>query len=512
MVPYHARRSLIDWIMQQMIEGLGTTSCRRPWHVLMAVQLLAFAVLGCYRTWSQEHLYADGAHYFLGLLEHRAVADWYSARQFAFLVTQWPTVFLLRDLGCRDINLVCLTYGATLFLLPLIGILPAWWAARRAPGEYLVYPILSQSMLFLDTSFFIISETHVAAAIFWPLLYLLLFSERWTMGRAMLLIGLAVLATRMYESYLFLAWPLLFVAWRRGQSAWSAGRRADSLICGVCGLLFLTGFAVALYFTIFPRDPFQQGIFAVSLLAHVAYPPVWFSLLSLAGVLWCLLFPERRCCWRMMHKLTIGCGLFVALLPICGFVVPGLQFVARVQSLYLPLVLGGLAIMRYYDKLPPTTTNRSVELFRLASWACAVAVVFQSGAVAQWNGYRSILSRELARNRGVIDYDESAMAGPMLEKLVEREYVSYWLCEFAQHPGNVLKQLELAQFNFGIGGYMPSLSVALSALNLGEVTTIINSPDSLRWQAFDARDLASIPDLREYGVPTVLDQHEGPDS
>lgn len=505
-VDSYAVQLLIGWFMREIIEGSEEPD-RRAWHALLAAQVMAIAAVGCYCAWSQRYLYADGAGFFLSLLQNRDVADWFPARQFAHLLTQYPAVFLVRSLGCRDVNLIGQTYGATLFLLPTVGLLLTWWAARKAPGQFLVFPMLSHAILFLDTSFVIFCETHVAVMLFWPVLYLLLYCNPLTVLRSALLLGLTILATHTYESYLFLVWPLMFAVVRRGRTAWMERRYGEVLTCAVCGLALLNSFAVALHSTIIPFDATNRGNFAISFLVHLAYPPVWFSLMAITSALWCVIFPGRVRGWRVAQFLTAGSGLLVAVLPVAGFVVPPLQYSARVQALYVPLILGGLAIvtMSAVRSMPAVSKERSAALWRLTATACAVAVIFHCGATVQWNRYRSVFLKELAENRGIIPYERCSMSGTAIDELARHGDWASIVRDLVEHPVPVLRPLVIAQFNWDWA--MPSLSIAFSALNSESVSTIISAPDWTEWQPFDLRNPDAIPDLIDYGVPTVLGQH-----
>ncbi len=483
---------------------------RRAWSALLAAQVLAMAAVGLYCTGSQRYLYADGSHFFITLLQSRHVMDFDPARQFAHLLMEYPAVFLVRHLNCRDVGLVGFTYGATLFLAPVAGLFLTWWAARKAPAHYWFYPMLSQSIMFLNVSFEPL-DIHVATWLFWCLMYLLLFPARLSFGLSALLIGLAVFATCAYETYLFLAWPLVACAWIRGRRAYTERRYCELATCGVCLLLFLISFAVALRSTLVPRDAANRDNFAVSMLLHLVYPPVWYSLMAIACACWSAQGPDGRRGWRVVRAVTFGCGFLVALLPFAGFVVPPLQHISRVQGLYVPLILGGFVLVRFcfLQTTPGISKTRHDELWRLTAWTCVVAVIFQCGATYQWNRYRNLLLGELAQHRGIVAYEDFAMASPIYEELVQNvDYRSAWLSEVAEAPGQSLRRLALSQFNFGFGWALPSLSVALSALNLGTVTTIIEAPDAVWWQPFDPRDPSAIPDLSDFGVSTILESRE----
>jgi hypothetical protein len=117
--------------------------------------------------------------------------------------------------------------------------------------------------------------------------------------------------------------------------------------------------------------------------------------------------------------------------------------------------------------------------------ACAVAAAFQLGSTARWDDYRSVLLGGLAEHRGVIEYEDSTV-GTSVE------------FERRGRSAEVLLDRNVEQFNWG--WTMPSLSVSLSALNLGSVSTIICVPQGNEWQPFDPQRHEEIPDLSEFGV------------
>lgn len=484
------------------ITDVPVTTRPANWNMLLLAQLASFALIGFYSTWTQRYLYGDGANFFLRLLKYQKVSDWFPARYFSHVLTQFPAVFLLGNLGCRDVGAVGATYGATLYLLPLVGLLLTWWAARQAPQDCLVYPLITSSVLYLDVSGFIISESSMAVSLFWPILYLLLFSKRLTMIRTLVLIGLSVLVTHTYECYIFLAWPLILVAAQRGRVAWMARKYGELIACSCCGLLMLAAFAISLQSVLIPQDEGSRANFAISVLLHLLYPPVWFSLLTLISTLWCIFLPESQRGRRLMRSALIVSGITVSLLPVAGIVAPSMQYISRIQVLYVPLLMGMAVALRtsFWRPNPSTSVGQQDRLWMLAAGACLVASVFQAVSTFRWDCYRTVLIQELSERRGVISYDQSAVSVPEIERLGQSEGRTALWNQFISDPRRFAHRIELCQFDWGWA--TPSLCVALSALNLGSISTIVCAPGTPGWQPFDPRQADSIPDLRAYGVST----------
>lgn len=480
------------------------------WDKLTVVQLTAFLVVGCYAVYVQRYLFADGSYFFLSLLQTRKVLDFYPARYFAHWLTQTPAVFLLNSTEHPDIGLAGATFGTTLFLVPIIGLLLTWWAARYAPRDYLAFALVGFSILYLDVSFFVISEIHVAVALFWPMLFLLLFSPRLTLIRSTALIAMAFLATRTYECYLLLALPLIWAALRRARNALKHRLYTELIICMVSVLLFLDGFLISIHATVFPRDPGMRTNFMISGLLHLVYPPVWFSLLTITGTLWCLFVPGRDRGLLWLCRITRVGGAIVAILPICGFVVPQLQYIARIQGLYVPFLLGMAVTLVTRSDLTTSScllTSRRRELWRFSAGACVVATAFQLFATVRWDGYRSSLLQDLNQHRGVIAFEDSAVGQQNIDRLLTANGLSELQTEFAGDPLGVIWRFQIEQFNWGWA--MPTLCITLSALNTGSITTIVRAPASTGWQPFDPLQSQQIPDLGAYGIPADKIRSDG---
>jgi hypothetical protein len=473
------------------------------WQLLWATQFAAFFVVGIYAIATQRYLYGDGSYFLIMMLQQRDVLQFDFARHYAHWLTQLPAICLIRNFGCRGIGVIGTVYGTALIQLPLVGLLLTGWAARHAQGHYLVYPLIASSILFMDVSFFSISESLVGVALFFPMLYLLLLSERLNIIRSIALIGLAILATRTYECYLLLAWPLIVAAIRRGQGALRKRKYGELATCCLSGLLFLAAFGISAYSVLYPLNSDSRANFFLSTLLHLAYPPVWFSLLALTGVFWSLFIPERRAGWRLFCKSLLGCGLFVMILPLVGFVCPPLQYVSRIQCLYVPFVLGvAVLIHPAIEKVSAQQVCETpLELWRLASWACLVAAVFQLGATWRWDQYRNVLVQELQHKRGAIPFNESAVYASVFEA-ASHDGQRTFLDEFSRNPSLFTKQLIIGQFNWGWA--IPSLSVILDATHHGSISSIVCAPASEGWQPFDPRNAATIPDLGDFGVQTEM--------
>lgn len=138
----------------------GTTLALRALWATAVVLLLATAVQAVV---THRTLYQDGGHYLVVLLQTERATDWFWARHFAQVLTQWPLVMALRA-GLEDLP-ACMTIQAVglFYLTPLVTLLALSLAAGDRVMQLLV--LLFVGAYYLNADFGIISESHVLAAL-----------------------------------------------------------------------------------------------------------------------------------------------------------------------------------------------------------------------------------------------------------------------------------------------------------------------------------------------------------
>ena len=470
------------------IAGETRRSFARP---AFFAQLALLALLCLHLTWIRRYLFADGGYFVWHLLETRSVFDWFPARRFSHLLTQLPTVFAMRVLDCRNLPALSALYGGTMFFVPIAGPLAAAWAGRTAPASFLAIPLLCASILMLTTSFVVFHEAWVAVGLFWFALSLLLHSPRLTAARGVALLAVSVLATRTFESYLFLSLPLAAAAWLRFGVARRGGARFDMAACAACLVINVTGAILAALEIQSPRDPANRSTFLDGLREHLESPAVALSLAYLlAFVLFSLCRPTSRVLRAgqatalLLGAAALGVGLIPFLAP--QSIRPHSQYVARVQFVYVPMLLGVLAVVLEHGKSDRRAAfiSERPDLWMLTMGLTLGAALFHIGAGREWTRFRDALRDDVARNRGVISFGDSAIGRSRVRK------------------DAALDATHLSQFSWG--WTMPTLSALSGALEFGRVGTVIENEQPDGWEPFDPRDLRSYRWLEEYGVEVRL--------
>ncbi len=132
-------------------------------RALSATAVVLFLATAVQAVVTHRSLYQDGAHYLVVLLQTERPTDWFWARHFAQVLTQWPLVLALRA-GLEDLP-ACMTFQAAglFYLTPLVTLVALSLAAGDRVMQVLV--LLFVGAYYLNADFGIISESHVLAAL-----------------------------------------------------------------------------------------------------------------------------------------------------------------------------------------------------------------------------------------------------------------------------------------------------------------------------------------------------------
>jgi hypothetical protein len=438
--------------------------------LLLIVSGAAIVVQAALLLFAKAYLYADGPFYFYRLLLTGGPLDIDYGRHFAHLATQWPAAAAV-PLGVRRIDTLAFLFGVGLYGPPLVGLACCAWIARHRP-EFLLFPIATAVAITSNSSFFVVSESHLLIAVFWPLLFLLTLRPRWSLGIFAVAAVLAFPTLRSYESMVFVGPILAACAIHRAlRSDGPVGRAGFAALA----TYFVAGVVVAAHFIVNPRVPGNRDSFieATSFYRDYLGQVHWLGLTSLGGLLLVLIavlvgIPRH---WRALlltaFALTAAAAGLVPLIDPAS-VSPLLHYRARVLNAYLPPVLA-LAFLICVRRPP-----------REGGWRFAFAVVavlsvaqvsWHAVATQEWTRYIALFRSELTTRRGLVPLDRSVLSRQVVDG----------------HPVAAM----------GWGWTMPTMSVLLAPG--GDVQAIVESPGEA-WQPFSAADPNQLPDLSRYGV------------
>lgn len=228
---------------------------RRPWVALFALALVPLV----HDVWIQKTFSADGAAYFLWLLDTGWFTDFAWARNHAGYLTQWPVVAAVRS-GITDRGVLEAAFGAGLLLPHVLAFALCVVARRGQPAWPLLFPIAGLLAVTLPADAVLTSEHHVAMALVWPLLFFALRPDPFSSADLAIVAALTVAMTRVHESAIATG-PILAVAFLRRRAPTRAAAWADRAAACVCA----GAVAIAAISILDPRDPDNRAGFLSAL-------------------------------------------------------------------------------------------------------------------------------------------------------------------------------------------------------------------------------------------------------
>lgn len=439
-----------------------------------------------YAVLENRFLFGDGVHFFINLLEDVEVFTGNRSvqRLFANILTQAPALLAIK-IGVNELQILSIIYGASLFLPYLVCVTVWLWSTRRQK-EYLLFLFVFLFASAMNSEFFIISESHAAAALYFSLIPLILFKEDWGPGTIILAVILAAFTLRSYESMLFLG-PIL------AAMALSRGIKCHSLLArlgwSVFACWFAAGAVISLAELVYPAEP--QGITS-SKFAGDAVSLIWrnmFSVLTgsthlhyagmlslLAIFLLCVSYIKSARIQALflftLWAFAMACAVVLVLHDLFPAMMEvKLHYKARTLNVAIP-ALTGIALILIKARIIVLDANYFRRGFAIVLILGVYQSIWHMLATSQWAGYLNVFANELDAREGFVPYEDSILK----VRRIGRQSVA----------------------NMSWGWTMPEMSIVLSPH--GVVETIIGNPRERKWQPFDPLQAGELPDLSRYGI------------
>lgn len=384
-------------------------------------------------------LYADGSFYLVKILEAQNFAQIAVNRCFAHDLFEFPVVVALA-LGVNSIPCLTFLFG--------IGCFWVWPAAmflcyRMAPQHFWLV-MLACAAGYLNAAFMAVGEHIIVHAIFWPVLFAILFVRPLTPFAAVTLLVSSIILVRSYESMFFLG-PVLIalLAWRMVADKERLWRQA---VMGA-SVVFLT---IAVYIAwIGIKYPIPAQYYGFKLgFFHQILDPAWTVKMSVfwAVVMLGAMYPTVAAIFRRPAGMIV-CALVVliwGLYPILEpqRIYPPEQYNCRFLNLLVPLALTPVAaILRVR---PQWLTTKVPDMVRLSAVMLVAQSLWQLSATYQWerhlSNWRNILAAQTGpiylrgdRNFNAPDFTwanpcQSIIIGPSrVRALIMPDHPEYWM-------------------------------------------------------------------------------------
>ncbi len=453
---------------------------------VIALLLSLYFLHVIYAVIENRFLFADGVHFFVHILEHVNIYTGGRPEQrlFADSLTQAPLLIAIKA-GIRNFPTLGYIYGSS-FFLPYMVCIIIWMWATRLQTEYMIFLFVFLFASAMNSEFFIVSESHAAAAVYFSLIPLILYKEPWNPSTVLVAIILAAFSLRSYESMLFFGPILAVMALWRGLECRSFRARA-AWVCFACW--FIASGSIPLLELMYPAEP--EGITSGTF-AHQAFSLLHDNMLSvffgsvdrhysgtlslfaiiLLGVAYMKSPTKEKLFPFAIWTFAIVCAVVLVLL----YLIPELMetrlhYKARTLNVIIPALLG---VVLFIIKVK--SIELDTDFFRRGFTIVLVLGMFQMTwhalATRQWAGYLKVFTTELDAHKGLLLYDDS---------ILDNRRVGHQ---------------SIANMNWS--WTMPEMSIVLA--HNGVVETIINDPCGVGWQPFDPSKAEQLPDLSRYGI------------
>lgn len=236
-------------------------------RLVFFVFLAVYAAHAFFVVTSNRHLYGDASWYLVRMLSEGDVTRFYTdftsqfyySRFLAFSLTQWPTVFAIR-LGINDLAILSYIYGLTFFSWKFISLIACYRLLPEEAKSFVLLPILGLIAGTINSEIYLVTETHIATAFYWPLLISIIWlPTSLSRTRVGCLVLMVVVSTFLFESMAFLLLlPLALLVSRAIRHDKASG--ASVRVWVLCTAL-AAGIAVNWAAILFPRDPVNKASF-----------------------------------------------------------------------------------------------------------------------------------------------------------------------------------------------------------------------------------------------------------
>jgi hypothetical protein len=417
---------------------------------------LAFLLAMVWAVVNGKQFSADGAYYFLSILQSKDFTHIAWHRQFASYVTQWPLVVGLH-LGVSSPGLLRLFFGLGHLLAYPIAYVALRWQVNRGAEPALLYTyVFGLVSITLSSDFILMGEHQLLLPLGWPILAFLTLPRLFGLAESCIAVVLSLLMVRIYEPALFVFLSFFLVILTKGRrdlyGALLQRNYGLVLAMALCMLCWLAGIGISLDGIVHPRDPANRSSFAAAILHVTANPVLQMTVISLVFFFAGIRLPRAR---AVLFSMALSVAYLVCRDRFALFSAR-VSFDSRILVLSLPILIG-LSVW-ILPKFPLTTRE---SLWFSAMLALPVAVDVAGTDV--WHDF--------------------AQKVQVFAASQDDGFVPASVHRLNRHP---------ASWNWTF----PSLSIVLAAPHVGSI--LENSKD-VKWQPFDPKAELPLPAFAGYG-------------
>jgi hypothetical protein len=445
--------------------------------VLLSAAGTAYLLHVLYAVFVSRHLFGDASWFLLKMLAENHVAHWYTdyrdfyvGRFGAFAYQEYPTLLFSR-LGITGLATLSTIYGVTLFAFKPLSLALSYHFSKDKRA--VVFPLLTLFAGSINSEAYIVSETHLFVALFWPALIILLCAESISGATLIVLAALSAPLILCYETMTLYGLVLCAACLYRARTPGVSKR--ERIAVWILFGWYLLGVVFAVLSIAKPRDPanrsgFLKGTFVLLRYGDVA---VWVSCVVLLLVTIVLLgrirSPEAL---RRLVSVSVALSALILLQIVVwpGQTNFGFHVMGRSINVLVPLLVVPLYLLWRFGRLAI-----DAEQFRAVFLITACLGISQSAwnilASGQWSNMLAVMRSEVRTRSGVIPFEKSAMFQRTIDGAPTRRLHADW----------------------------PLLPLSIVLADGGNVQAMID-PGGSFFRPFNPYAAGSLPALRRYGI------------
>ena len=331
---------------------------------------------------------SDGAYYFQVLADKMWFTEISPSRSFAEYISQWPMVLAVNS-GVTDLKLLEVFFGFGLWFPWIVSFGISLYATREKPF-LIFFQLISLACLSLSAWAVMIGEHLVLLSVVWPLLFLAIICRPLNGLERFLTLLLLVAHLKLYEAAIASGMVLALLYFIR---AYISNERPDRRWALIFAVIALSAVAIALAWTLFPRDSDNRTSFLGAMTSALAHPYPWIGMIF-------VIFTAGGYFLRKAMLLKIGSyGAlgFAVISLVAGGIPGGVSFSTRtltLSALPLLMVLAGM-----YAVSP---MRASGLLVKSTSGIILLLALLHVRHLQTWITFRSDFKTVLKEERGFV--------------------------------------------------------------------------------------------------------------
>ncbi|MGC6425998.1 MAG: hypothetical protein ACON5H_03260 [Akkermansiaceae bacterium] len=331
---------------------------------------------------------SDGPYYFKVLCDKMWFTGNAPARAHAEFISQWPMVLAV-NIGVTDLKVLEIIFGFGLWFPWLIGFLISFYATREKPFLIFFY-LLSLASLNLAAWALMIGEHLVLLSVAWPLFFLAIIKRPLNGIERILALLLLVAHLKLYESAMVTGSIFAVLFFLR---AWVFEEKEERLWSAAFIVIALGAVAIALQWTIFPRDAENRSSFLSAMIFSFGHSYPWIGMAFLIFTTLSQFFRKR-----LFFKLSLIVPIVLVLFSLTAPGVPGnLSFSTRTLT---------LSVLPIFFLISGTYAFSFVRAGKILVSSTSLIVVLISllhlRHLQSWISFRSLFKSVLAEESGFI--------------------------------------------------------------------------------------------------------------